>query len=212
MAVMVVPPAAFHWLAPPAAKGFAPFAAILFMAIVLSWLAWSVLVPRWRLWAYERVSDLTELKRLAVLNYLIWPEGSVFERTEIAPKALRARLAELERKHALREVDGVFVQERGVTPPVAAPLLDGRRWRVHLAWWSAIALAFAWVYLWTNWWSLGTGLVVTFGYFAFHTFDDYSRHRGDPSKPMSRAAKWFVGLLLAHSAIGVVLALYRHAA
>jgi hypothetical protein len=187
-----------------------PGTAVVAVALVLSWLAWSVLVPRWRLWAYERVSDLGELKRLAVLSYLIWPEGSVFARTEIASKALRTRLRELERKHARGEVDGVFVPDRGAEAAAVTPRPAGWNWRADLAWWSAIALTFTWVVLWTNWWSLGSALVVSCAYIAYLTFGDYYHFRSDPLKPMSRSAKWFVGLLLAHSAIGVMMAIYRH--
>ncbi len=66
------------------------------LSFVGGWLAWSLLVPKWRLWAYERVHDIAELKRQAVAAQLIWPEGHFFERTEIASPALRARLRELE--------------------------------------------------------------------------------------------------------------------
>ncbi len=65
---------------------------------VCAWLTWSVLTPRWRLWAYTHVEDLGELKRLAVADRLIWPDGHIFGRTEIAPRRLRERLRELEAK------------------------------------------------------------------------------------------------------------------
>ena len=61
-----------------------------------AWLTWSVLTPRWRAWAYERVDDLEELKRIVVSERLIWPQGHFFEKTEIVPRALRDRLNELE--------------------------------------------------------------------------------------------------------------------
>ena len=61
-----------------------------------SWLTWSFLVTRWRLWAYERVENLDELKAIAVEAKLIWPEGHVRERTEIRSPAQKQRLLELE--------------------------------------------------------------------------------------------------------------------
>ena len=63
---------------------------------LLAWTAWSVLVPRWRVWAYERVDDLDELKRLGFERNLIWPDGHFFERTELRSKAQRHRIAERE--------------------------------------------------------------------------------------------------------------------
>lgn len=70
---------------------------ILFLGgFVAGWLVWSIQVPRWRFWAYARVTDIGELKRLAVARQYLWPEGHFFERTEIASKALRAKILQLE--------------------------------------------------------------------------------------------------------------------
>ena len=62
------------------------------------WLWWSVNVPKWRLWAYERVDDIPTLKRRAVAVGLIWPDGHFFERTEIKSKEHRQREIDLERR------------------------------------------------------------------------------------------------------------------
>ncbi|WGM46380.1 hypothetical protein KOAAANKH_01248 [Brevundimonas sp. NIBR10] len=64
-----------------------------------AWIAWSILTPRWRIWAYERVENLDELKGHAVAAGVIWPEGHFLERTEIRSPAQRARLRELEEAH-----------------------------------------------------------------------------------------------------------------
>ena len=63
---------------------------------VLAWLWWTLAVPRWRVWAYERVGDIGELKQQAVMGGLLWPDGSFFERTEIRSPAQKRRIAELE--------------------------------------------------------------------------------------------------------------------
>jgi hypothetical protein len=60
-----------------------------------SWLTWAWLITRWRLWAYRRVSDIAALKRSAE-GTLIWPEGHVFERSEIRSSQQRKELARLE--------------------------------------------------------------------------------------------------------------------
>ena len=62
----------------------------------LGWLTWSVLVPRWGLWAYQRVDDIEELKIYAAAANVIWPEGHFFERTEIASAEVREKLRALE--------------------------------------------------------------------------------------------------------------------
>ncbi|HTO53054.1 MAG TPA: hypothetical protein VMR50_06665 [Myxococcota bacterium] len=61
------------------------------VGFVLAWLWWSISVPKWRLWAYQRVDDVSELKRSAVQSGLTWPDGSIFARTEIKTKAHAAR-------------------------------------------------------------------------------------------------------------------------
>ena len=62
----------------------------------LAWLTWSLLVVRWRVWAYERVDDLDELKMHAVAAGLIWRDGHFFERTEIRSQHQRKRIRDLE--------------------------------------------------------------------------------------------------------------------
>ncbi len=64
------------------------FVVPIFLAeFLLAWLWWSLSVARWRLWAYERVSDICALKKAAVNVGLTWPDGHFFSRTEIKSKA-----------------------------------------------------------------------------------------------------------------------------
>jgi len=55
------------------------------LGIGVSWLLWSLLITKWRLWAFNQVheDDWHKLKELAIINKLIWDEGSNFELTEI---------------------------------------------------------------------------------------------------------------------------------
>ena len=68
--------------------------------VILSWLVWSFGVPRWRLWAYERVADIETLKRDAEAAQLLWPEGHFFERTELSSRKVRQRITQLERERS----------------------------------------------------------------------------------------------------------------
>jgi len=63
---------------------------------VSAWLWWSIAVPRWRLWAYERVSDIAALKAAAISSKLTWPDNSIFAQTEIKSRAHATREKELE--------------------------------------------------------------------------------------------------------------------
>jgi len=55
----------------PAAAGF-----------VVGWLWWSYSVPQWRRWALQRGVNPGDLQRQAVAAKLVWPKGSIFEKTE----------------------------------------------------------------------------------------------------------------------------------
>jgi hypothetical protein len=67
---------------------------------LIAWRWWAIAVPKWRLWAYERVTDIPTLKRWAVRVGLTWPDGHPFENTEIKSNAHAARERELERERA----------------------------------------------------------------------------------------------------------------
>ena len=72
---------------------------------LLAWVWWSFAVPKWRLWAYDRVIDITELKRSAISAGLTWPDGSIFARTEIKSKAHAQRERELELRAEQEQLD-----------------------------------------------------------------------------------------------------------
>jgi hypothetical protein len=74
------------------------------VGFIAAWTWWSFSVPRWRIWAYERVTDIVKLKSLAVAAGLTWPEGSIFERTEFKSAQLRVREAQLLSSHDAENV------------------------------------------------------------------------------------------------------------
>src|SRR5881394_2390721 len=56
---------------------------VLIASFLLAWLWWSVSVPRWRLWAYQRVQEIAQLKQRAVAVGLTWPDDHPFAKTEL---------------------------------------------------------------------------------------------------------------------------------
>lgn len=70
------------------------------VGIAISWLWWSFIVTKWRLWAFSRVDEdeWYELKELAVKNRLIWEQGSYFERTEIQTKKEAEKITHFKQK------------------------------------------------------------------------------------------------------------------
>ncbi len=67
-------------------------------AFAAPWLWWSYSVPKWRLWAYERVEDIPALISKAIAVGLVWPPGHFFEKTEIKSKQHAAKEKEWETK------------------------------------------------------------------------------------------------------------------
>jgi hypothetical protein len=63
----------------------------------IAWGWWSFSLPRWRLWAYERVKSTGEVHSSALAVGLVWPRGSLSERTELRTAVMRQRQHELER-------------------------------------------------------------------------------------------------------------------
>lgn len=56
---------------------------IFISSFVFAWLTWSILITKWRIWAFSNVENLIELHEQAVEAKLIWEKGSFFEQTEI---------------------------------------------------------------------------------------------------------------------------------
>jgi hypothetical protein len=59
------------------------------------WCWWAYTVPKWRIWAYERVTDIDALDQWAINVGLTWPNGSFFARTEFKSPAQAVREREL---------------------------------------------------------------------------------------------------------------------
>jgi hypothetical protein len=74
------------------------------IGFLLAWLAWSYLVVGWKIWAYENVRNVNELKRKAIEQNLIWKDGSWFGRTEIINYEQKQKLKQLEKKFLEKDV------------------------------------------------------------------------------------------------------------
>ncbi|WP_285055352.1 hypothetical protein [Pedobacter ginsengisoli] len=69
----------------------------------LGWLYWSIAITKWRIWAFQNVRNVHELKKRAIQEKLIWPDGSVFVKTEIRTRVDKERLNDLESKFKLED-------------------------------------------------------------------------------------------------------------
>ncbi|MDN3581486.1 hypothetical protein [Mucilaginibacter flavus] len=72
---------------------------ILFLFVFIgAWLYWSFKITTWRLWAFEHVDNVYELKLRAIQGKLIWPDGSFFEKTEIRFAADKKKWAQIQER------------------------------------------------------------------------------------------------------------------
>lgn len=68
------------------------------IGFVLAWLIWSFMITKWRVWAFENVRNVHELKKRAIQEKLIWNDGNIFEKTEIRNYEDKRKLNKLEKK------------------------------------------------------------------------------------------------------------------
>jgi hypothetical protein len=73
-------------------------------AFVLAWLSWSVMITKWRLWAFENVRNVHELKKRAIQEKLIWADNSIFEKTEIRSLVAQEKWNSLQNKFNKKDV------------------------------------------------------------------------------------------------------------
>jgi hypothetical protein len=120
-------------------------AGLIALGFVLGWVWWSVMVPRWRLWAYERVGDIAELKRWAVAAGITWPDGW----TSSGRRSSRERML-----HVNGHLTGARIERGRTVVDVLIQLVPALIWTVLLGvplyfilgraglsrWWLAIAI------------------------------------------------------------------------
>jgi len=70
----------------------------------LAWLYWSVMITKWRLWAFDNVRNVHELKKRAVQEKLIWADNSIFEKTEIRNSSDKEKLNSLQHKFKQEDI------------------------------------------------------------------------------------------------------------
>jgi hypothetical protein len=72
--------------------------------VVLAWLYWSIMITKWRVWAFENVRNVHELKKRATREKLIWGDNNIFEKTEIRNAADRENIDALQAKFKRADV------------------------------------------------------------------------------------------------------------
>lgn len=85
------------------------------ICFVFAWLIWSYMITKWRIWAFESVRNVHELKKRAIQEKLIWDDGSIFEKTEIRSRNDKIKIRKLEKKF---EKEDVFREDYSLPPKI----------------------------------------------------------------------------------------------
>lgn len=86
------------------------------IAFVLAWLYWSVMITKWRLWAFENVRNVHELKKRAVQEQLIWAGDSFFEKTEIRSSTDKEKIKSFKNKFDTKDlfIDDITIPDETI--------------------------------------------------------------------------------------------------
>lgn len=89
---------------------------IIVLGFGLSFLSWGVMVTKWRLWAFEHVRNVHELKKRAIIEGLIFRDYSTYENLEIRSTTDRKKWAALQYKFKQEDVfeDDSTIEEETV--------------------------------------------------------------------------------------------------
>lgn len=82
---------------------------------IASWLYWSFAITRWKVWAFDNVRNVHDLKKRAIAEKLIWSDGSVWNKTEIWKATDKQKWTSLQAK--FNEPD-IFMNDLSVSPEV----------------------------------------------------------------------------------------------
>ena len=69
-----------------------------FLGFGIAWVYWSFSVTKWRLWAFENVRNVHELKKKATESGLIWSDTKWFNKTEFKSQKDKLKWKELQKK------------------------------------------------------------------------------------------------------------------
>lgn len=71
---------------------------------VIAWFYWSYRITKWRIWAFDNVRNVHELKKKAIEQGLIWKEGDWFNKTEFKTDSDKQKWTELKKKFQKKDV------------------------------------------------------------------------------------------------------------
>ena len=75
-----------------------------FLGFGFAWVYWSYGITKWRIWAFENVRNVHELKKKAIEQGLVWKDNSWFNKTEIKSYSDKQKWNLLKKKFEKKDV------------------------------------------------------------------------------------------------------------
>jgi hypothetical protein len=137
-------------------------------AFVFAWIWWSLMITKWRLWAFESVRNVHELKKRAIQEKLIWADNSIFEKTEIRTVKDKEKLSSLTYKF---EQDDLFHDDLTIANETTIYYSKGKNLVEMVVMLGCLGVG---IYLLTKTDSyiFGTILSIVGGYFGFKEYKE----------------------------------------
>ncbi|KAA5547461.1 hypothetical protein [Adhaeribacter rhizoryzae] len=138
------------------------------LAFILAWLWWSFMITKWRLWAFDNVRNVHELKKRAIQEKLVWADNSIFEKTEIRTATDKEKLSLLQNKF---RQDDLFQDDLRVTNETVIYYSKGKNFVEMAAMLGCLGVGI-YLLLETDSYILGSILSIVGAYFGFKEYKE----------------------------------------
>lgn len=118
------------------------------LAPLAGWIYWSFAITRWRIWAFTNVDSVNELRLRAISGKLIWPDGHIFEKTEIRTKQQKEIIKKLEDRFINEPQKRKVIEDDLAVPPTTKVFFSKKNILIEAILWG-VMLSFG-IYLLTT--------------------------------------------------------------
>jgi hypothetical protein len=137
-------------------------------SIILPWIFWSVRITKWKVWAFDNVRNVHELKKRAIQEKLIWPDSSLLKKTEIWNSEDKQKWESLQDK--FQRKDEIIYKDDLTVPTEKIIFYSKRKNLIEMIVMVGCLAVGVYLIVKSNSYILGTILSVIGGYFAFKEF------------------------------------------
>lgn len=140
------------------------------LAPLAGWIYWSFAITRWRIWAFTNVDNVNELKSKAISGKLIWPDGHIFEKTEIRTKRDKEIIRNLEDRFVSEPQKRKVVQDDLTVPTSTQVFYSKKGILVETILCTALLSFGIYLLITSDRWILGTFLSIVGAYIVIKDF------------------------------------------